>query len=47
MDLSGSYFTSVEMAGPGFLNFRLGNKWFRDTVACVEQEGAALSLIHI
>ena len=41
MDLSGSYFTSVEMAGPGFLNFRLGNKWFRDTVACVEREGAA------
>ena len=41
MDLSGSYFTSVEMAGPGFLNFHLGNKWFRDTVACVEQEGAA------
>ena len=41
MDLSGSYFTSVEMAGPGFLNFRLGNKWFRDTVTCVEQEGAA------
>ena len=41
MDLAGSYFTSVEMAEPGFLNFRLGNKWFRDTVACVEQEGAA------
>ena len=41
MDLAGSYFTSVEMAGPGFLNFRLGDKWFRDTVACVEREGAA------
>ena len=41
MDLAGSYFTSVEMAGPGFLNFRLGTKWFRDTVACVEREGAA------
>ena len=40
MDLAGSYFTSVEMAGPGFLNFRLGDKWFRDTVACVEREGA-------
>ena len=40
MDLTGSYFTSVEMAGPGFLNFRLGDKWFRDTVACVEREGA-------
>ena len=40
MALAGSYFTSVEMAGPGFLNFRLGDKWFRDTVACVEREGA-------
>ena len=40
MDLAGSYFTSVEMAGPGCLNFRLGDKWFRDTVACVEREGA-------
>ena len=40
MDLAGHYFTSVEMAGPGFLNFRLGDKWFRDTVACVEREGA-------
>ena len=40
MDLAGSYFTSVEMAGPGFLKFRLGDKWFRDTVACVEREGA-------
>ena len=28
------------MAGPGFLNFRLGDKWFGDTVACVEREGA-------
>ncbi len=40
MELEGSYFTSVEMAGPGFLNFRLGSKWFADTVACIESEGA-------
>ena len=40
MQLEGSYFTTVEMAGPGFLNFRLGEKWFGDTVACVEREGA-------
>ena len=39
MELEGSYFTSVEMAGPGFLNFRLGTKWFADTVACIEAEG--------
>ena len=40
MQLEGSYFTTVEMAGPGFLNFRLDDKWFGDTVACVEREGA-------
>ncbi len=40
MLLDGTYFTSVEIAGPGFLNFRLGDKWFADTVACIEDEGA-------
>ena len=30
----------MELAGPGFLNFRLGSRWFGDTVACVEAEGA-------
>ena len=40
MQLEGSYFTTIEMAGPGFLNFRLGDKWFGDTVACVERECA-------
>ena len=39
MVLDGTYFTSVEIAGPGFLNFRLGNKWFADTVKCIEAEG--------
>ena len=33
MALEGSYFTSVELAGPGFLNFRLGGKWYADTVS--------------
>ena len=37
--LEGSYFTSVELAGPGFLNFRLGGKWFADTVSAIEAEG--------
>ena len=39
MALEGSYFTSVELAGPGFLNFRLGGKWFADTVSAIEAEG--------
>ena len=39
MALQGSYFTTVELAGPGFLNFRLGGKWFADTVSTIEAEG--------
>ena len=39
MALEGSYFTTVELAGPGFLNFRLGGKWFADTVSAIEAEG--------
>ena len=39
MALEGSYFTSVELAGPGFLNFQLGGKWFADTVSTIEAEG--------
>ncbi len=39
MALEGSYFTSVELAGPGFLNFRLGGKWYADTVSVIEAEG--------
>ena len=38
MDLSDTYFTSVEIAGPGFLNFRLGDKWYADVLSAVEEE---------
>ncbi len=40
MDLSDSWFSSVEIAGPGFLNFRLSEKWYADVLASVEAEGA-------
>ncbi len=40
MDLTDSYFTSVAIAGPGFLNFRLGDKWYKETLSVVETEGA-------
>ena len=39
MALEDSYFTAVELAGPGFLNFRLGGKWYADTVSVIEAEG--------
>ena len=40
MELSGSYFASAEIAGPGFLNFRLNDSWYRGVMAAVESEGA-------
>ena len=39
LDLEGSYFASAEIAGPGFLNFRLNRTWYRDVLAAVESEG--------
>ena len=41
IDLAGSYFASAEIAGAGFLNFRLGPGWFRDVMRAVESEGPA------
>ncbi|RHR11090.1 arginine--tRNA ligase [Pseudoflavonifractor sp. AF19-9AC] len=39
LELEGSYFQKVEIAGPGFLNFTLGPKWFGDVLSAVETEG--------
>lgn len=41
MELEGSYFTSADIAGPGFLNFHLGGLWYREVLSAVETEGAA------
>ena len=40
MELKGSYFTSAEIAGPGFLNFRLNDTWYAGVMDAVETEGA-------
>ena len=40
MDLEGSWFASVEAAGPGFINFRLGPRWYGDVLSAIETEGA-------
>ena len=39
LDLKDSYFDSVEIAGAGFINFRLGSRWFREVLTAIEQEG--------
>ncbi len=39
MELEGSYFSSVEIAGPGFMNFRLCSKWYGQVLTEIETEG--------
>ena len=39
LDLAGSYFDKVEIAGPGFLNFTLGSKWYADVLCDIQAEG--------
>ena len=39
IDLAGSWFTGAEAAGPGFLNFRLGDGWYSDVLNTVFAEG--------
>ncbi|MDD5932266.1 MAG: arginine--tRNA ligase [Oscillospiraceae bacterium] len=41
MDLEGTYFSSAEIAGPGFLNFRLNDTWYEGVMSAVESEGEA------
>ncbi|NLT09897.1 MAG: arginine--tRNA ligase [Ruminococcus sp.] len=38
IDLNGSLFDRAEIAGPGFMNFFLGDKWFSDVVENVLEE---------
>ena len=41
MELEGTFFRSVEIAGPGFLNFRLSPLWYGRVLSAVEEEGGA------
>ena len=41
LELEGSWFDKAEIAGPGFLNFTLGSKWYGDVLADIEAEGPA------
>ncbi|MPM66638.1 Arginine--tRNA ligase [bioreactor metagenome] len=39
MDLAGTYFDRAEIAGPGFLNFTLGSRWYGEVIRDIEAEG--------
>ena len=41
LQLEGTWFTAAEAAGPGFLNFRLGDGWYSAVLDAVLAEGAA------
>ena len=38
-DLEGSWFSSCESAGPGFINFRLAPQWYADVINAVKDAG--------
>ena len=38
-DLEGGWFSSVDVAGPGFINFRLSDRWYADVIKAVNDEG--------
>ena len=47
MDLEGSWFSSVEAAGPGFMNFRLGKQWYGDVLNAVCAEGTDYGRVSV
>ncbi len=41
LSLENTWYTGAETAGPGFLNFRLGDGWYSDVLNTVAAEGAS------
>ncbi len=41
LELEGSFFNRAEVAGPGFLNFTLGPRWYKEVLSVIEAEGAS------
>ena len=47
VNTEGSWFDSVEIAGPGFINFRLGKKWYADVLESAEAEGMDYGRVNV
>ena len=47
MELEGSWFSSVEVAGPGFINFRLAESWYSDVLRNIASEGADYGRVDV
>ena len=47
VNTEGTWFDAVEIAGPGFINFRLGKKWYADVLESAEAEGMDYGRINV
>lgn len=47
MQLEGTWFASVEVAGPGFINFRLADSWYGDVLKNVLAEGENYGRVNV
>jgi len=47
LELNGSYFNAVSIAGPGFINFTLGEDWFADVLCAVEEAGKDYGAVDV
>ena len=45
LDLTDTFFDKVEIAGPGFLNFTLGSKWYGEVLSDIQAEGNAYGAV--
>ncbi len=46
-ELEGTWFSSIEVAGPGFINFRLAESWYADVLKTVRAEGEDYGRINV
>ncbi|MGI5976662.1 MAG: arginine--tRNA ligase [Candidatus Limivicinus sp.] len=47
MELENTWFSSVEAAGPGFINFRLADSWYADVLKNIRAEGDSYGRVNI
>ena len=47
MELEGTLFSSLEIAGPGFMNFTVSDKWYASVLASVESEGDGYGSVDV
>ena len=45
-NLDGSYFSSLSVAGPGFINFRLSDRWYEAVLRSICEEGMSYGHIN-